>query len=683
MKYLLMIIMFCGLIGGLIVDAKVYAKPLTLEESTKSSCKINAYGIINKKIGSGTVIDFKNGKYYILTNGHVVNGSMRVTLQFANDGYSSNEVPAKLVWEYYVPDTSMDAALIEIDNKVLNGYKPVVIPLAPRGTIIKEGMYLQGSGYPSGRWNQAWQARVIRARSNIISFNMPPENGQSGTSFTSVINDDTYVFGLVTWRIGNSLDDFGAGLSIDRLYQMIDGNAKSDRIEANYFVPTAKYPDCIGCKRPHAEHILHQDGLRKCPTCKKHNKTFAKHSEEELTTHKCFPLVPNPFGRPWGPGIRIPDNRNNDPHNSPNNPTRPDGPKGIWPNLDNPSVPDKPAEDKGVKLKELEAKIKDLQGKLDRVSSENSGLVGQVKVWKDKLEALQKVKDGLTKDNEAIKNNHNKLADDYGKLDTDHKSALDKIIDKEKTIFGLKNNTNHWLDSTAKQYGTTGNTVENTSLAIGTLLLGSFIGPWLTRKVGPIGARIVIWAAKKAGHRVVEKITEKKTNKVENTAHEGYNNIEDKKPNITPVAKEESYVEVNQRGKDFFALKKHDGENTKGWALRGLLYKEAVGYLRQGRLEYRPGVILQGQEKTAHAIDNWVKINFIKRMNDEKLQNMTEDEALMNATIGYLYQEAVVRVRTGQFGNILNPREIADAIDDWVNTELMKFIEGKITGEKE
>ncbi len=663
MKYLL------GLALMFILVSNVGATPLTMEESSKAACRINVYKYFSKSIGTGTVIMDKGNDYYILTNGHVINGHTRITVQFTVDGYMSSEIPAEVTWEYYVEDTSLDAALLKISKKSLNGFVPNIIPLAPRNTLITSNMKIQGAGYPAGRWNQVWIARVLKLKKNIMSFTMPPEGGQSGSGVTSVINDKTYWIGMVTWRIsgeksfvGNQTPNFGAGLTINRLYDMIDRRAIPDKIETNYHISETDtdyksedpHSDCHRCKLG-KEHHIDVNGTLHCPLCNKHNKSFDLHTQDELLTDQCFPLIPRLFGGPpWGPGIRIPgpDPRQPRPNPQPNpdNGGNGSGPDGIWP--DNPNTPDPTPKD-SQEIDNLNKKIKDLELKLGQINDNNIGLEGQVRLWKKQLEDLTYKKDQLQMNLDGAK-------DSYDQLGNQYKESL-------TTITALQGKTNHWLDNKVSPYGLTGNGVENTSVILGSLLLGSFVGPFLTRKLGVVGGRIAFWfvrrAAKKAGGVAKNKIEDffgKKEEKVDNFALDVYN------INRPPI--------VNEHTRQQWELAQHNGEKPEEWAVKGQLYKEAVSYLRQGRLAYRPGVPLLGQEQAADAIDNWVVNGYMAKLTSSEFNELQADEILRNATLGKLYQIAVTKLRNKEFGQVLNPKDIADAVDTWVNKELMRLM---------
>jgi len=94
-------------------------------------------------------------------------------------------------------------------------------------------------------------------------------------------------------------------------------------------------------------------------------------------------------------------------------------------------------------------------------------------------------------------------------------------------------------------------------------------------------------------------------------------------------------------------------------ALRYQLYREAVDRLRAGQINVQANHIA-----IADAIDAWVYDEFYRRVS----QWMPDENLYHNALLGFLYKEAVARLRRGEI-QVLGHREVADAIDAWVRRE--------------
>lgn len=128
---------------------------------------------------------------------------------------------------------------------------------------------------------------------------------------------------------------------------------------------------------------------------------------------------------------------------------------------------------------------------------------------------------------------------------------------------------------------------------------------------------------------------------------------------------------ISDRIKQFFELKKRDGDSVEKWAFYAVLYREAMQLLRRGKLEIDVvgnKVPLQGQKLAADRIDSWVREQFLKRTTIDQLdQNYLYHEAM----IGFLYKEAVKLLRVGFFP-VLGAKDTADAIESWVKQEFLE-----------
>jgi hypothetical protein len=240
------------------------AKELNLSEVMRATCRvsadrINQFGeIIGSSRGTGTVISEDNSYYYVMTNGHVAsNTGSTVHLEFFNEGYKSEKIPARVYWRYYETDTSKDAALIKLEKSNLNGYVPVVIPMAPEGHTTPIGTKIYGAGYPKGMWLSAWIARVAYMADNRMFFDMTPQGGQSGTAILSKVTIDgedyTRVSGMLSWHYKDGGSTYGGAINLDRLYELFATNAAADDfIQAGELREIA----CDFCKHDIKDHYV-------------------------------------------------------------------------------------------------------------------------------------------------------------------------------------------------------------------------------------------------------------------------------------------------------------------------------------------------------------------------------------------------------------------------------------------
>lgn len=113
------------------------------------------------------------------------------------------------------------------------------------------------------------------------------------------------------------------------------------------------------------------------------------------------------------------------------------------------------------------------------------------------------------------------------------------------------------------------------------------------------------------------------------------------------------------------------GTTMEDWALHGSLYKLAVDKLRQGILTYEDtGNPLQGQQRAAKIIDAWVAKEYIRKMTREQLEEQIP--LWHHAMEGFLYRQAVERLKMNGFGRILGAKAIANAIESYVEKELLR-----------
>lgn len=109
------------------------------------------------------------------------------------------------------------------------------------------------------------------------------------------------------------------------------------------------------------------------------------------------------------------------------------------------------------------------------------------------------------------------------------------------------------------------------------------------------------------------------------------------------------------------------GGNPAAYALRYTLYREAVGLLRGGGLALPTHV---DGPTIADAIEHWVLEQFVARA----VEYTPGDNAYHDALQGYLYEEAVRRLRSGAF-RVDGATAAADALDHWVRREFVKRID--------
>lgn len=201
-----------------------YIKDSQLIDNLKSSCLITTqyqdiFGIYKYRLGSGTIINEDENFYYILTNGHIVDQGIKYYVEFFDNGYKLDKVPAYLYLISYTYATTNDLAILRLDKIDLNDFVPNVIPLSKDNIDLEEDLLIYGSGYPRGKWNMIWIGRIIDLDEHTIYINMRPCHGQSGSGIIAEIDGELRVVGIVTWMN----PDHGRAISSNTIHDIIHG----------------------------------------------------------------------------------------------------------------------------------------------------------------------------------------------------------------------------------------------------------------------------------------------------------------------------------------------------------------------------------------------------------------------------------------------------------------------------
>jgi len=178
-------------------------------------------------IGTGTVIDVQQGQAWILTNAHVASRLVGepVTVEFWRDGQRVEGVEGRISWRLMDRHAeglaTRDMALVTVDLARL-GWRPHVIPLAPRGTPLVEGQQVYSVGCPEGGWPTGWSGHLTRTGGEVIDFWPPPAQGRSGSALFSA--DGKQVLGLVAWGGRNG----GGAMPVDVIHQAMQDSTGAE-----------------------------------------------------------------------------------------------------------------------------------------------------------------------------------------------------------------------------------------------------------------------------------------------------------------------------------------------------------------------------------------------------------------------------------------------------------------------
>jgi cell division septum initiation protein DivIVA len=404
----LVILLFSGSI--------LWGKPLTLNEISEAGCRIevkaNVGGSFLHDFGSGICIKEDADNIYILTNAHVLGLAEYAYVDFFRLGYPSTKMVAKVIYKARKLNTDIDFCVLSLAKSEFGQYPlPRIIPLAPKDFTPRKGFYLASAGCPEGRDLVMWQGYILTSTSSKILFTPPPQPGQSGSGLLVLIQGSngewyTRVGGLVTWRIKNQATDgnfvMGGGIPIARLYDVMEGQVKAEKMPTRYIpISAAASTDiCKNCNRPKDEHALGSDGKLYCISIKDGKPSVVLPTG--ILIEK-WPVQCGPKGCPTDPnftgifGFKRPFQQPQQPQQPQPLQPQPALPPNLpnfgepWPGLENPTTPQPsqsiqlPNDDSVARLKEIADKYAKLQKQnqeyedhiKDLESQLNGGLVAQ------------------------------------------------------------------------------------------------------------------------------------------------------------------------------------------------------------------------------------------------------------------------------------------------------------------
>lgn len=399
--------MYKMLLLGFILLFPIVAKAeiLSINQILESTCRIH----VNERYGSGSCIDYENGKYYILTNGHVTRDAKIASVEFFKSGRKTNPLPGTIVFSKFEKGSDIDFALITIDAKYFGKYPPRIAKLASPANTITEN-YVVSAGCPDARWACGWEGFIVRQENSEIIFYPPPVGGQSGSGLYVIENDgdqkNTVLKGIVSWRVGggtfninaaNGIDTaVGGAIEIEKFKQTLKGAATPTKVPTNYqhvATEVAKLP----------RYGLGSDGKKYPLLWNPRDKIWSYHTPTGITIVKTLQpvadLLPIPDRQE---GIEAP-------------PT--DNPYDSLPNIDNQT----PQVDYAKLLTEAKKEIASLVDKIKQIETEKEELT-------TKVENLVKEKNNSLSNLEEEKNNS------ISGLEEEKKNLLKKVVDLEAII---------------------------------------------------------------------------------------------------------------------------------------------------------------------------------------------------------------------------------------------------------
>ncbi|MDR1382833.1 MAG: trypsin-like peptidase domain-containing protein [Planctomycetaceae bacterium] len=186
-------------------------------QATVRICVENPHG---NDWGTGTMIDARKGDVLILTCGHIFRDSKGKGAVYV-DLYT-NSTPKRVSGICLFYDDALDIAFVKIQPQ----FEVDVIPLAPTGTSLQEGMTLLSTGCDGGDDPTIWRHRIQSLTKNS-SFTKPPfpyiqvDNAPvQGRSGGGLFTPNGYLVGICV--AGDPLGNEGLFVPLSVIYKELD-----------------------------------------------------------------------------------------------------------------------------------------------------------------------------------------------------------------------------------------------------------------------------------------------------------------------------------------------------------------------------------------------------------------------------------------------------------------------------
>jgi hypothetical protein len=192
----------------------------TIEQCIDATCRITAGAGRERNSGTGCVFAIKRDHIFLLTAGHVVEGSDTVQCEFWRKGHKSVPIAARVI----ARSPEADSAILAIPNSSLAGWLPTAVPIAPKGLVLRRGEAVTSVGCANGAWPTGWKGHVLEFSATEMYFTPTPADGRSGSAVFDA--EGQYIVGLLKARRkekGNESEgNYGIATYLPALYQAFE-----------------------------------------------------------------------------------------------------------------------------------------------------------------------------------------------------------------------------------------------------------------------------------------------------------------------------------------------------------------------------------------------------------------------------------------------------------------------------
>ena len=195
-----------------------------LDDCIDATCRITATRGAKMDCGSGCAFAVKRGHIFVLTAGHVVEQGQTVQCEFWRRGHQSIPIAGRVI----ARSSEADAAIVAVPTASLAGWLPGIVPIAPKGLVLRPGEAVTSVGCAKGAWPTGWKGHVLDLQGIDLCFTPTPADGRSGSAVFDA--EGRYIVGLLRARRnekGNeSSGNYGIATCLPALYQAFENKVQ-------------------------------------------------------------------------------------------------------------------------------------------------------------------------------------------------------------------------------------------------------------------------------------------------------------------------------------------------------------------------------------------------------------------------------------------------------------------------
>lgn len=179
-----------------------------------------SFGELSSSQGSGIIIKEENGKYYVLTNNHVVNDATTTKSVSITDYMGNEYITAQVLWK----NSDYDLAIVTFSK----GSEELGVISTLASSNIEKGEIVVAIGQPNGRLNAISVGKVINyiyikeTGGNSVNFECLIHNatGEHGSSGGMIIDKNGILVGVNTYG-GSDGTSMGA-IPAEKIKEFLD-----------------------------------------------------------------------------------------------------------------------------------------------------------------------------------------------------------------------------------------------------------------------------------------------------------------------------------------------------------------------------------------------------------------------------------------------------------------------------